>query len=170
MDYFGQFCQVLLLAVPMACLVWTFTQEEIFKEFRETLKMYQREHVDSWWRKKLAYVPTCPFCLSHYVAGLFVALFQFKMLTDDWRGYAVSLLSLVMVANVYLTAYNLLRAALRACKAVADRAEAAVGAPRLPATAEGRGTGTHPSRVRREGALNGRWKPAVDRHSLRAKL
>ena len=114
----------LVLAVPIACLVWTFTQEEIFREFRDTLKTYQREHGDSFWRKKLAYLPTCPYCFSHYVTIVFLGLFRFRMLVSDWRGYVVSLFTLVLIANVYITAYNMLRAALRASKAIADRAEA----------------------------------------------
>lgn len=142
MDYAHQFVYALLLAIPVACVVWTFTQEEIFKEWRDALKAYQRRHSQSLWRQKMAYLPTCPYCFSHYIAGLFVALFQFRMLSDDWRGYLVSLFSLVLIANIYVTVYNLLRVALRAAKAAADRLEApfaggdgvaAEGNHRLPA-------------------------------------
>lgn len=124
MDYGSQVALAALLALPVACIVWTFTQEEIFRELRDGLKAYQRRHPDSTWRKKLAYLPTCPYCLSHYVAATFIAMFNFSMLTDDWRGYVVSLFSIVLISNVYITLYNLLRVALRASKAAADRAEA----------------------------------------------
>jgi hypothetical protein len=119
-----QFLRALLLAIPVACLAWTITQEEVFHELQEILHAYQQRHKDSLWRRKLAYLPTCPYCFSHYLAALFVWLFHFKMLADDWRGYAVSLFSLVSLANVYLTAYQWLRAALRAGRARADQAEA----------------------------------------------
>jgi hypothetical protein len=124
MNLGGQFVWALLLAIPVACVVWTITQEEVFEELREMLRAYQHRHRDSLWRRKLAYLPTCSYCFSHYVAVLLVWLFHFKMLTDDWRGYAVSLFSLVLLANVYLTAYQWLRASLRAGRARADEAEA----------------------------------------------
>jgi hypothetical protein len=124
-----QLMRGMLLAIPVACLAWTITQEEVFHELREILKAYQERHKDSLWRRKLAYLPTCPYCFSHYVAALFIWLFHFKMLADDWRGYAVSLFSLVLLANAYLTAYQWLRAALRAGRARADEAEPGPPAP-----------------------------------------
>jgi hypothetical protein len=167
MEYLGQIAYALVLAVPIACLVWTFTQEEIFREFRDTLKTYQREHGDSFWRKKLAYLPTCPYCFSHYVAIMFLGLFRFRMLVSDWRGYVVSLFTLVLIANVYITAYNMLRAALRASKAIADRAEAhANEAKRLSMPMEGWKPKTWPSRIHLHGTANGQWKPLVDRHAV----
>jgi len=127
MEYLHQLGFALLLGVPVACIVWTFTQEEIFKECREALKAYQQRHADSLLRRKLAYLPTCPYCFSHYVALAFVALLNFRMLADDWRGYVVSLFTLVLIANAYVTLYNLLRVALRAAKVAADRLEREAG-------------------------------------------
>jgi hypothetical protein len=168
MDYAGQFQFALLLALPIACVAWTVTQEEVFKEVRDALKAYQRRHAGSLWRRKLAYMPTCPYCFSHYLAALFIAVFRFKMLVDDWRGYLVSLFALVLIANVYVSLYSLLRVALRGAKGAADRAE--VGARdvrRLTAAAE-------PSETRRPAGRavipihgsNGRWKPPVRLHDL----
>jgi hypothetical protein len=119
-----QLVWALVLAIPVACLAWTIAQEEVFEELREILNAYRQRHRDSFWRQKLAYLPTCPFCSSHYVAAIFLWLFHFKMLADDWRGYAVSLFSVVLLANVYLTVYHWLRAGLRASRARADEAEA----------------------------------------------
>jgi hypothetical protein len=113
-----------VLAIPVACVAWTVTQEEILREFREWLKAFQQRHSKSLWRQKLAYMPTCSYCFSHYVAALFVGLLGFKMLVDDWRGYLVSGLTVVLMANVYLSLYCMLRAALRALRAKADEAEA----------------------------------------------
>ena len=91
----------------------------------------------SVWQRKLGYVPTCPYCFSHYVAALFVGLFQFKMLADDWRGYVVSLFTVVLLANIYITSYNLLRAALRRVKSLANQAEAGEERAKLAASVKG---------------------------------
>lgn len=124
MDLASQLLDALVLAIPVACVVWTFTQEEIFKDVQDALKAYQKKHAGSLWRRKLAYMPTCPYCLSHYVSAVFIAVFRFKMVADDWRGYLVSLFAIVLIANTYITAYHLLRVALRAGRAYADRMEA----------------------------------------------
>jgi hypothetical protein len=147
MDYASQIAFALLLAMPIACVAWTITQEELFRELREALRADQRGHPDSFWRQKLTYLPTCPYCLSHYVAAVFIALFRFKMLTDDWRGYVVSLFALVLLANVYITLYNLLRVVLRAAKAAADRAQAILEAKHPPAAAESARAKAWPART-----------------------
>jgi len=123
MEYGTQLVFALILSIPVACITWTVTQEEVFQEMRRYLIRYQDRYHESWWRRKLAYFPTCPYCLSHYVSGLLIALLQFKMLAEDWRGYLVSLFTLVLIANVYITVYHLLRVALRWAKSLADRAE-----------------------------------------------
>lgn len=124
MDFAEQLNFAFILAIPIACVVWTVTQEELFREMRESLAGYQRRMKDSLIRRKLAYLPTCPYCFSHYVAALFVFLYDFRMLTADWRGYVVSLFTLVLFSNIYLSAYNLLRVLLRRNKAAADLLEA----------------------------------------------
>jgi membrane protein required for beta-lactamase induction len=135
MEYGSQIAFALILGIPVACITWTVTQEDVFQEFRRYLARYQDRHHESWWRRKLAYFPTCPYCLSHYVAGLLIAIMQFKMLATDWRGYLVSLFTLVLLGNVYITLYNLLRVALRLIRALADRAEkSAAGGVQQPAS------------------------------------
>jgi len=136
MDYSSQLVYALLLAIPVACIVWTVTQEEVFKELRQALNAFQKR-ARSLWQRKLGYVPTCPYCFSHYVAGLFVWLFHFKMLAEDWRGYVVSLFTIVLLANTYITTYNLLRATLRRVKALADQAEANEERAKLATSAKG---------------------------------
>jgi hypothetical protein len=133
-----------VLAIPVACVAWTVTQEELLREFREWLKAFQGRHSNSLWWRKVAYMPTCSYCFSHYVAALFVGLFGFKMLVDDWRGYLVSGLTVVLMANVYLSIYCMLRAVLRERRARADQAEA-----RLAAEKEHR---DHESRAARHAA------------------
>lgn len=123
MGYGDQIAFALILGIPAACLTWTVTQEEIFAGVRRTLAGYRSRHNASWWSRQIAYVPTCPYCFSHYVAGLLIALLNFKMLADDWRGYLISLFTLVFIANVYITVYHMFRAELRWKRALADRAE-----------------------------------------------
>ena len=97
-----------VLAIPVACVAWTVTHEEIFQEPRNfCVKM--SKNCRALLQRKFFYLFTCEYCLSHYVAGLFLWLTHFKLLLDDWRGYVVSLFSLVFVANVYMGFYNRLR-------------------------------------------------------------
>lgn len=123
MEYGNQIAFALILSIPVACITWTVTQEELFAELRRSLAHFQSRYSDSWWRRQIAYAPTCPYCFSHYVAATLVALLHFRMLADDWRGYLVSLFSLVLIANVYITVYHLLRVGLRWERSLANRAE-----------------------------------------------
>jgi len=58
---------LLLLAIPVACIAWTVTHEEVFRELRQ---FCQRECVQarSLVRRKFFYLFTCEYCFSHYVA------------------------------------------------------------------------------------------------------
>jgi len=124
MGYGNQIAFALILSIPVACITWTVTQEEIFAAIRLSLGRYRSRHGDSWWRRQIAYAPTCPYCFSHYVAGTLIGLLNFKMLAGDWRGYLVSLFTLVFIANIYITVYHVLRVGLRWERSRADRAEA----------------------------------------------
>ena len=123
MGYGTQVLFAVVLAFPVACIVWTVTQEELFKELRDSLDRYRKQHWQSLWLRKAAYMMTCPYCFSHYVTALVVWLCGFHMLLDDWRGYLVSLFTVVLLANVLLSGYHILRTSLRR-QARADYAEA----------------------------------------------
>ncbi|MGA8430718.1 MAG: hypothetical protein WB729_12925 [Candidatus Sulfotelmatobacter sp.] len=103
-----QFAQLLLLAIPVACVAWTVTHEEVFREPREYC---QRQHrsARSFSRRKFFYVFTCEYCLSHYVAAIFLLITRFQMIYSGWRGSLLALFSLVWVANQYMSVYNRLR-------------------------------------------------------------
>jgi hypothetical protein len=124
MGYGTQILFAVVLAFPVACVVWTVTQEELFKEVRDAVDRYRNRYRTSLWLRKLAYMMTCPYCFSHYVTALAVWVCGFRMLLDDWRGYVVSLFTVVLLANVVLSGYHMLRCSLRAAKARADYAEA----------------------------------------------
>lgn len=129
------FGQLLLLAIPVACIAWTVTHEEIFKELREWLKRIhdggigpspvwphlQRRHWSERLVRKLAYMPTCEYCFSHYVALGVLGLCQASGYRTGATGVAVWLLdwlTIVWVANLYMNLHFRLRLSIR--KAGAD--------------------------------------------------
>ena len=99
---------LLLLAIPVACVAWTVTHEEVFREPREYCQQ-QTRRAGSFPRRKFFYLFTCEYCFSHYVAAIFLLFTRFQMLYSGWRGYVVSLFALVWVANQYMSIYNRLR-------------------------------------------------------------
>ena len=106
--------QILLLfvfAIPVACVSWTVTHEELFRELREwlTARSQAARHVVS---RKFYYFFTCEYCFSHYVtiAALFVT--RFTMVFEDWRGYVIAGLSMVWIANLYMSLFGRLRLAI----------------------------------------------------------
>ena len=99
---------LVILAIPIASISWTITQEEVFREPRDyCLRMSQ--HASRGWMRKFFYLFTCHYCLSHYVTAVFLVLTKFKLLYLDWRGYIISLFALVYVANFYISVYAWLR-------------------------------------------------------------
>jgi hypothetical protein len=103
-----QLSWLLILGIPVACIAWTVTHEEVFREPRQYC---QRECTESrsWFRRKFFYLFTCEYCFSHYVAAAVLFALRFKLLYTDWRGYVVAFFSLVWIANQYMSIYNRLR-------------------------------------------------------------
>ena len=99
---------LLLLAIPVACIAWTVTHEEVFREPREYCQNQARSARTAS-RRKFFYLLTCEYCFSHYVAAAFLIFTRFQMLYRGWRGYLIALFALVWVANQYMSIYNRLR-------------------------------------------------------------
>jgi hypothetical protein len=99
---------LLILSIPVACVAWTITHEEIFREPRDYCQQQSKQAL-SLPRRKFFYLFTCEYCFSHYVAALFLIITRFKLLYPGWRGYLIALFSLVWVANQYMSIYNHLR-------------------------------------------------------------
>lgn len=97
-----------VIAIPVACIAWTVTHEEIFREPREWCEKRSKAAHTSFVRK-FYYVFTCEYCFSHYVAALVLAVTGYRLLFDDWRGYAVAGFSLVWIANIYMSVFGRLR-------------------------------------------------------------
>jgi len=99
---------LLILSIPVACVAWTVTHEEIFREPRDYCQQ-QSKQAPSVPRRKFFYLFTCEYCFSHYVAAIFLIITRFKLLYPGWRGYLIALFALVWVANQYMSIYNHLR-------------------------------------------------------------
>jgi hypothetical protein len=97
-----------VLAIPIACVSWTVTHEEVFREPRDYCARKSRE-CDRLLSRKFFYLFTCEFCFSHYVTLGFLALTGYRLLLDDLRGVLIAFFALVAVANVYMSAYSRLR-------------------------------------------------------------
>ncbi len=107
-----QILWLLILAVPIACIAWTVTHEEIFREPREyCVKKSQEE--EKLLSRKFFYLFTCEYCFSHYVTAFFLIVTEYKLLFEDWRGYLISFFALVFMANVYMSLFAYLRQSLK---------------------------------------------------------
>ncbi|MGH9515055.1 MAG: hypothetical protein ACRD3P_05190 [Terriglobales bacterium] len=112
MSFNQQILTLFVLAIPVACVAWTVTHEAVLREFQEFCKV--RSKSGSWFKRKLFYLFTCEYCLSHYVTAVFLVITRFKLVFPDWRGYVISLFSLVWIANQYISIYNRLRLDIKA--------------------------------------------------------
>jgi len=97
-----------VLALPIACIAWTVTHEEVFREPREWCEARSKA-ARSILPCKFFYLFTCEYCFSHYVTLFFLAITRYTLLYDDWRGYVIAGFSLVWVSNVYMSIFGRLR-------------------------------------------------------------
>lgn len=103
-----QILWLFVLAIPIACVAWTVTHEEVFKEPREyCVKCSQQGR--SLLARKFFYLFTCEYCFSHYVTIVFLFFTDYKLLMIDWRGYVIAGFALVWIANVYMSLFGFLR-------------------------------------------------------------
>ncbi len=108
-----------ILAIPIACISWTVTHEEIFKEPREYCSRRSKE-AKTIWGRKLFYPFTCEYCFSHYVTVLILIISKYQLLFEGWRGYLLGGFALVWIANVYMSVFQLLRVEMKKEKMDAD--------------------------------------------------
>ena len=106
--------QVLLLflfAIPVACVSWTITHEDLTRELRDwlTARSKASRHLLG---RKFYYLFTCEYCLSHYVTIGMLVLTRFTLAFEDWRGYLIAGFSLVWIANLYMSLFGRLRLAI----------------------------------------------------------
>lgn len=112
MSLMSQIIWLFILAIPIACISWTVTQEEIFREPRQWC-VNRSQNDTKILIRKFFYLFTCEYCFSHYITLFFIFICDFKLLIPDWRGYLISGFSLVFLANTYMSLFALLRQAIK---------------------------------------------------------
>ena len=117
-----QIIWLFILAIPIACIAWTVTHEEIFREPRDYC-VEKSEKCKTLLQRKFFYLFTCEYCFSHYVTLFFIILTDYKLLLPDWRGYVIAGFSLVWMANVYMSFFHLLRQSIKKDKTVIKEIE-----------------------------------------------
>jgi hypothetical protein len=107
-----QIAWLFMLAIPIACIAWTVTHEEVFREPREYC-VQRSQNCKKLLERKFFYLFTCEYCFSHYVTIFMLALTGYKFLMDDWRGYLLAGFALVWIANIYMSLFALIRIDLK---------------------------------------------------------
>lgn len=103
-----QVAWLLVLGIPVACVAWTVTHEEVFREPRQYCQR-KCSSARGFVRRKFFYLFTCEYCFSHYVAAGALLIARYKLLFLDWRGSLMAFFALVWIANQYMSIYNRLR-------------------------------------------------------------
>lgn len=104
MDIYTQLVWLFVLAIPVACISWTVTQEDVFLEFRNYCKRCKTDS-KSLVIRKFFYLFTCEYCFSHYITILMLFITGYQLLFQDWRGYFIAGFSLVWIANIYMSLF-----------------------------------------------------------------
>lgn len=112
MDLLTQIIWLFLLALPVGCISWTFTHEELFREPRE-YSITRSIHGKTLLTRKFFFLFTCEYCFSHYVTIAFLFLTDYTLLFTDWRGYIIAGFSVVWLANFYMSAFALIRQSIK---------------------------------------------------------
>jgi hypothetical protein len=114
-----QITWLFILAIPIACIAWTVTHEEVFKEVHEYC-VEKSKTCKTILQRKFFYLFTCEYCFSHYVTILFLFITKYTLLYTDWRGYIIAGFSLVWIANMYMSLFVLLRMDIKKERAEAN--------------------------------------------------
>jgi hypothetical protein len=107
-----QVIYLFLLAIPVACIAWTVTHEEVFREPREYC-VKKSETSRNILQRKFFYLFTCEYCFSHYVAAFLLVITGYRLMFDDWRGILIALFSLVWIANQYMSLFARMRITIK---------------------------------------------------------
>ena len=107
-----QLIYLFVMAIAIACIAWTVTHEEVFKEPREFCEKKSKE-CRSLMQRKFFYLFTCEYCFSHYVTVLFLIFTRYHLLYDNWRGYIIAFFALVWIANLYMSLFGFLRVGMK---------------------------------------------------------
>jgi len=103
-----QIIWLFILAIPIACIAWTVTHEEVFCELKDYCSN-RSVRGKTLLERKFFYLFTCEYCFSHYITIIFLFITDYKLLMGDWRGYVIAGFSLVWIANIYMSLFGLVR-------------------------------------------------------------
>ncbi len=107
-----QLLYLFILAIPIACIAWTVTHEEVFREPRDyCIKRSKQGKTIA--TRKFFYLFTCEYCFSHYVTLFMLIITGYKLLYSDWRGYLIAGFALVWIANIYMSLFAMIRIDLK---------------------------------------------------------
>jgi hypothetical protein len=122
MDLNTQLIWLFILAIPIACIAWTVTHEEVFREPREYC-VGRSQNSKTLLTRKFFYLFTCEYCFSHYVTIFMLFITHYRLLMDGWRGFLIAGFALVWIANVYMSLYNFLRIDIKKEKIITQKEE-----------------------------------------------
>ncbi len=118
--------QVLLLfvlAIPVACVAWTVTHEEVFREPRDYCAGQSKN--GPLLKRKFFYLFTCEYCFSHYVTAVFLLITDYHLVYPGWRGLLIAFFSIVWVANIYMGFYARVRVDIKKDRVIIEEKEIA---------------------------------------------
>jgi hypothetical protein len=122
MSLLEQLVWLFILAIPVACISWTVTKEEVFHEVYQFCSNRSRE-ARSLFARKFFYLLTCEYCFSHYVTALILLLAKYTLLLPGWGGYVIAGFSIVWVANFYMSVYSFLRVDIKKEKVITEKVQ-----------------------------------------------
>lgn len=114
-----QTAYLFLLALPIACISWTVTHEELFKQPRDFC-IKKSKSSKTILQRKFFYLFTCEYCFSHYVTIGFLFFTKYHLLYADWRGYVIGGFALVWISNIYMSIFGFVRVGMKKEKMDAD--------------------------------------------------
>jgi hypothetical protein len=122
MDLTTQIIWLFILAIPIACIAWTVTHEEVFREPREYC-VKRSESSKTIAARKFFYLFTCEYCFSHYVTLFILFITRYKLLMNNWSGYLLAGFALVWIANLYMSIYAFLKVDIKKERIIAQKEE-----------------------------------------------
>jgi len=122
MDLSTQVRDLFLLPLAIACISWTVTHEEVFKEPRDYCISKSKES-KSFFVRKFFYLFTCEYCFSHYITIFILIISGYHLLFSGWRGYVIGGFALVWIANIYMSLFAFVRVGMKKEKMEADMKE-----------------------------------------------
>ena len=74
-----QIVYLFIMALPIACVAWTVTHEEVFREPREYCEK-KSQNGKTIIVRKFFYLFTCEYCFSHYIVLIFLIIAKYQLL------------------------------------------------------------------------------------------